>query len=203
MPINWKPVILLATKYWPAYWPKNDFKTHRIILVSSKHNVIGQWFWLVSILTSYKPNEYTQYPVPFYEQTLHAKLGFFKVTQMSHILWVRGKFFRTQKKLFGGHAIRYNPKTGAQEQITYDKTYEKYVRPFDVGSAQIIKDQDRWKIFNSGGLLIRGFSVSGNRIADNRTFREIDIESVRISENSALRNWNSSRNWNFQPNSGL
>ena len=100
MPINWKPVILLATKYWPAYWPKNDFKTHRIILVSSKHNVIGQWFWLVSILTSYKPNEYTQYPVPFYEQTLHAKLGFFKVTQMSHILWVRGKFFRTQKVIW-------------------------------------------------------------------------------------------------------
>ena len=34
MPINWKPVILLATKYWPAYWPKNDFKANRIILVS-------------------------------------------------------------------------------------------------------------------------------------------------------------------------
>ena len=55
---------------------------------------------------------------------------------------VKWKHYKNWNKLFGGHAIRYNPKTGAQEQITYDKTYEKYVRPFDVGSAQIIRDED-------------------------------------------------------------
>ena len=72
---------------------------------------------------------------------------------MSHNLWVIP--CRTRKQLFGGHAIRYNPKTGAQEQITYDKTYEKYVRPFDVGSAQIIKDQDCWQ-FKIFGDFFRG-----------------------------------------------
>ena len=92
MPINWKPVILLATKYWPAYWPKNNIKTNLVLLVSFLVNLIdsvfwilNQNFWLVNVLTFYKPNEYTQYPVPFYEQTLHAKLRFFKSCYFSQM----------------------------------------------------------------------------------------------------------------------